>query len=97
MATKAVEINGCVYEYVKEIPSDTRVKGWLVKVDGVHYAVLCAPIPRLYDEISAYTSNRTGRPDNLSAPLFKYRGTDLQKGVDSLLELLGNNKKALAE
>ena len=92
MAKKMEMINGCEYEFVKAIPSDTKVKGSLVKVDGENYAVLSCPIPRLYNEISVYKSSRTGRPNDLGDPMFKFRGDDLQKGIDALLEMIGNAK-----
>lgn len=92
MKTKSVEINGCTYEFIKEVPSETSVRASVVRIDGKYYTVLCAFIPRLTHEISAYPSTKTGRPENLCKPLFKFFGTDLQVGIDKLINTLADAK-----
>jgi hypothetical protein len=97
MATKIEQINGIDYEFVKEVASDTRVKGWFVKMDKVPYVVLCAPIPRLYDQVSAYTATRAGHVEDLGKPLFTFRSSNIQDGVDKLITMLAYAKQVKPE
>lgn len=85
---KITDINGVSYEFVKEIPSDTRVKGWHVRVNGANYVVLLAPIPRGPVEASAYPASKLGKLENLLKPIFTIPAKTLQEGVDKLIEVV---------
>ena len=81
------KINGIIFEFIKDIKSDTRVEGCHVKIDGKHYVVLNAGGSLPFGGLSAYTATRTGKIENLSAPLFKVNGNNLQDGIDKLIVL----------
>lgn len=87
---KFQEINGCKYEFIKEIPSDTAVSGWHVRVDTENYVVLYSPKP--LHRVSAYYSTRLGRILDLGEPLFVIESKNIQDGVDELIKIVASKK-----
>lgn len=91
MSTKSKTINGVVYEFIKDVPSDTKVRGWHVIANKKHYVILHSPMP--LDYISVFSATRTGRAEDLGSPIIRFRGNDLQSGADALIDLLSSNLK----
>jgi len=87
---KFQEINGCKYEFVKEIPSDTAVTGWHVRIDTENYVVLYSPKP--LHRVSAYQSTRLGRILDLSNQIFVLESKNIQDGVDELIKITAAKK-----
>ena len=85
---KIKKINGCDYELVKALKSQTVVRAWHVKVDGEDYQINIAPIPRYTTVTGGYAAQSNGTAVNLTKPLFEFKGDDFDQGLEVLTNLI---------
>ena len=76
------------YKLIKEIPSNTQVKAWHIKVENENYQVVSAPYPRLFTVTSVYSATKNGKIKDAAKPLFTIKGDKLEDAANELINFL---------
>jgi hypothetical protein len=83
-------------QFIREIPSETKAKGFHIKWRNQHYYVSVADHGRYGTFSSAYSSSNRGRPD-FQKTVYRIRGNDSQRAIDYLLNILHGTEDAKIE
>jgi hypothetical protein len=80
-------------QFIREIPSDTKAKGFHIKWKNQHYYVSIADHGRYGIFSSAFHSSNRGRPD-FKRKIFCIPGNDSEYAIEYLLDILHGEAEA---